>query len=37
MTATTSAATKNYFGKRYLTDILENKKVLIINFVLELL
>ncbi|MDO4863598.1 MAG: hypothetical protein Q4A05_05450 [Ruminococcus sp.] len=37
MTATTSAATKNFFGKRFLTDILENKKVLIINFVLELL
>lgn len=37
MTATTSAAAKNFFGKRFVTDILENKKILIINFVLELL
>lgn len=37
MTATTSASTKSFFGRRFLTDILENKKLLIINFVLELL
>ena len=37
MTATTSTETKSFFGKRFLTDILENKKILIINFVLELL
>ena len=37
MTATTSAATKSFFGKRFLTDLLENKKVFIINSMLELL
>lgn len=37
MTATTSAATKSFFGKRFLTDLLENKKVFIINSLLELL
>lgn len=37
MTATTSAASKNFFGKRFVTDLLENKKVLIINALLELL
>lgn len=37
MTATTSAVAKSFFGKRFVTDILENKKILIINFVLETL
>lgn len=36
MTATTSA-NKGFFGKRFLSDIVENKKILIVNFVLELL
>ncbi len=36
MTATTSA-NKSFFGKRFLTDLAENKKILIINFVLEIL
>lgn len=36
MTATTST-TKGFFGKRFLSDIVENKKILIVNFVLELL
>lgn len=37
MTATTSAQTKSFFGKRFMTDIRENKKTLIINLMLELL
>ena len=36
MTATTSTA-KSFFKNRFLSDIAQNKKILIINFVLELL